>query len=529
MSISGSLIGISSGGRGFSLVDVSNPGNPSRLGDYETPDRMGDIGNGIAVAGDYVYMGNWNDGLRVMDISDPTNPTVAGVCEDISLKHGLALSGNYVYCLGGGNTEKLYIVDISSPNNPISVADIDLPCIDPPCRGFQYMDVAARAPYAYVSGTKWTSKGSRATLAVIDVSDHSNLRMMGTFVCSYESNSYGTIGLSGDYVYLPLDDSSQGENDRRSGFMAVDISDPANPYAAYWDYSTVSGSYSKDVAVQGDFAYLTGDVFNVYDISNPARPEFIAYFPVRCASLAISGDYAYLAWDKLMIFDISDPYRPHGVIGYAGEWANGVAVSGNRVYMPGSLYILKNRSAPDLSISSPSALSTLVGSVAVEAKASHSTGIDKVELYIDGSLKTTYRSSPFIYTWDTSSVGDGLHKIKVHAYNNNGMSSEAEIEVFTRSVHPPLNFSGEKIMIRSLSQAEHINVLSWQANPGNANVAKYRIFLKNGYSRSLLVELNSDIFEYLHRKVEVETPYTYVLVSVDHVGRESDPVSVTIQ
>ncbi|MBW1862995.1 MAG: hypothetical protein JRJ02_11565 [Deltaproteobacteria bacterium] len=481
------------------------------------------------VAGDYVYMGSWNDGLRIMDVSDPSNPFVAGLCEDICVKNGLALSGNYAYCLGGTNTQKLYIVDISSPHSPYQVADIDLTCIDPPCSGFQYMNVAVRAPYAYVSGTKWTANGSRAILAVVDISDHSSLQMIGMFVCFYESDSWGTIGLSGDYVYLPLNDLSHLENDRRSGFMAVDISDPTNPYAEYWDYSTISGSYSRDVVVRGNNAYLTGDVFNVYDISNPARPKFIAYFPVRCASLALSGDYAYLAWDKLMILNISNPYNPYGVIGYEGEWAEGVAVSGNRVYMPGSLYILKNRSAPDLSISSPSALSTLVGSVPVEAKASHSTGIDEVEFYIDGSLKTTNRLSPFIYTWDTTSEEDGLHKIKVKAYNNNGMSSEAEIEVFTRSVYKPLNFSGEKIMNRSLSQAEHINVLSWQANPGNVNIAKYRIFLKNGYSRSLLAELNSDIFEYMHRKVEEETPYTYVLVAVDHEGRESDPVSVSIQ
>ena len=126
------------------------------------------------------------------------------------------------------------------------------------------MSVEVSASYAYISGTKWTLNGSRATLAVIDISDHSNLRIIGTFVCFYESNSYGKIGLSGNYVYLPLNDLSQDENDSRSGFMAVDISDPRNPTAVYWDYSTVQGSYSSNVAVRGDNVYLTGDMFNVY-------------------------------------------------------------------------------------------------------------------------------------------------------------------------------------------------------------------------------------------------------------------------
>lgn len=532
LDISGSLVGIAQAGDGFSLYSISVPSSPTWLGSYDTPDTAGGVGNGIVVSGDYVYLASYSEGLRIMDISDPSNPALAGICElwgGVNLYGGVALSGNYAYCNGNTDRQEFFVVDISSPYNPRRVAYLDLPCAAPPCDAFQYMAVDVRMPYAFLSGTKWTSNSTRAILAVLDISDLANLSVVGTFECPFESNNYGNFGLSGNYIYLPIEDFSKGEDDRRSGLLGIDISDPKNPRIAYRDYSTVTGSYSSDVTVRGNYAYLTGDMLWIYDISNPAVPKWISFFPSRCNNLAVSGDYAYLAWDKLKLVDISNPYHPFGIPGYEGEWGKGVAVSGNRVYVPGSLYILKNTLAPHVSITSPSSLSTLLGSVFIQAKASHSTGIDKVEFYIDGSLKTTDRTSPYSYNWDTTSFEDGLHKIRAQAYNNNGVSSEAEIEVFTKLVYSPLNFTGEKILNRSFSQSEYINVLSWQAHPDNVNIVKYKIFLVDGESQSLLVELSTDTFEYWHRGIEPDKSYTYALVAVSNEGKESEPVYITVQ
>ena len=100
---------------------------------------------------------------------------------------------------------------------------------------------------------------------------------------------------------------------------------------------------------------------------------------------------------------------------------------------------------------------------------------------------------------------------------------------FIRIIYPPLNTAGQKMLNRSLSQAEYINVLTWEANPNNVNIVKYRIYQVVGESQSLLVELNADTFQYWHRKVEKDRQYTYLLVAVNDEGREGNPAYLTVQ
>jgi hypothetical protein len=226
---------------------------------------------------------------------------------------------------------------------------------------------------------------------------------------------------------------------------------------------------------------------------------------------------------------VYNPEDPHWAFSYSSEWPKSVAVSGNKVYLGGSLKILKNKYAPTVSIVSPRPLSTLLGNVSIEANANHSTGIRYVQFFIDDSLVATMSTPPYAYTWDTTSEVDGLHTIHVRATNNNGLESEVEVQVYSRLVHAPLNFSGQKTLNRSLSQAEYINVLSWQSNPNNLDIAKYRIFLVAGDSQNLLVEVNADTLEYRHKGIMQEGEHTYVLVAVNQENKVSDPVSVTVQ
>jgi uncharacterized repeat protein (TIGR02543 family) len=110
------------------------------------------------------------------------------------------------------------------------------------------------------------------------------------------------------------------------------------------------------------------------------------------------------------------------------------------------------------------------------------------------------------------------------------MDSDKSITAnFIRIIYPPLNFTGRKELNRSLSQAEYINVLTWQANPNNENTVKYRIYLVEGGIQSLLVELDANTFEYQHRNVEGGKQYTYAIAAVNDEDREGDPAYATIQ
>ena len=84
--------------------------------------------------------------------------------------------------------------------------------------------------------------------------------------------------------------------------------------------------------------------------------------------------------------------------------------------------------APTVSITAPSSGATVSGTVSFTASASDNVGVSKVEFYVDGTLKSTDTSSPYSYSWDTTSVSDASHTLMVKAYdaaNNTGTDSES--------------------------------------------------------------------------------------------------------
>jgi hypothetical protein len=100
---------------------------------------------------------------------------------------------------------------------------------------------------------------------------------------------------------------------------------------------------------------------------------------------------------------------------------------------------------------------------------------------------------------------------------------------FFRIVYPPLSAKGEKILNRSLFQAEYINVLSWEANPNNENITYYKIYLIDEMHKTLLAALSGNDFKFWHRKVDKEKIYIYWIVAVDISGREGEPAIVTVK
>lgn len=86
-------------------------------------------------------------------------------------------------------------------------------------------------------------------------------------------------------------------------------------------------------------------------------------------------------------------------------------------------------SDPTVSIQSPSDGDSVSGTVSIQATASDDRGIDRVEFYIDDILGGTLTASPYDYSWDTTAVSNGIHSIKVTAYDTAGKTAEVEINV----------------------------------------------------------------------------------------------------
>jgi peptidoglycan/xylan/chitin deacetylase (PgdA/CDA1 family) len=75
---------------------------------------------------------------------------------------------------------------------------------------------------------------------------------------------------------------------------------------------------------------------------------------------------------------------------------------------------------PTVSLTAPSANSTVSGFVPISANASDNVAVDHVDYLIDGAVAATLTSGPFTYNWNSRSVSNGSHTIAVRAVDTAG-------------------------------------------------------------------------------------------------------------
>jgi len=102
---------------------------------------------------------------------------------------------------------------------------------------------------------------------------------------------------------------------------------------------------------------------------------------------------------------------------------------------------------------------------------------------------------------------------------NSPRQVEVELEVLVPPIFPPLNFTGEVKENRALFIREYIHHLSWEPNPDNRNITKYKLYEVDGDTRIFLQEFSSSTFEYMRRNMDKDRTYTYELYAVDDRDR----------
>jgi peptidoglycan/xylan/chitin deacetylase (PgdA/CDA1 family)/archaellum component FlaF (FlaF/FlaG flagellin family) len=78
---------------------------------------------------------------------------------------------------------------------------------------------------------------------------------------------------------------------------------------------------------------------------------------------------------------------------------------------------------PTVSLTAPSANSTVAGNVSITATASDNVAVDHVDFLVDGAVVGSSLSSPYSYAWNTPSVTNGSHMIAVRAVDGAGNST----------------------------------------------------------------------------------------------------------
>jgi hypothetical protein len=299
---------------GLWIFDVSDPANPEQIGfkyvDFYPSD--------VVVAGDYAYVVNIsssNQELAVIDVSDPTIPTRVG---------GLSSAGGYEIAVGGGKAyvaawyDGLEVVDVSVPSAPVEIGDY-------PTLGY-FNDIVA------ISGYLAMARDYQLSMVEIDNPWH----QYHVGLTSGQDRVYD-VEIQGGYAYLA---SCDGWDGPWQGMHVVDILDPAKPTYV----SSLGGYCIYGLSVEGDYVYfVSGEVFNVVDISDSREPAIVGSLPVtyRAFRVETKGGVAYVVSgdDGLLVIDVSNPTEPQEIGVYnPGPAVSDVAVKGDFAYLAVSSY-----------------------------------------------------------------------------------------------------------------------------------------------------------------------------------------------
>ncbi|HMB70727.1 MAG TPA: FlgD immunoglobulin-like domain containing protein [bacterium] len=338
---------------GLQIVDVSDPTTPFIVSTLDTPG----IALGIAVSGSLAYVSDDDAGLHVVDVSDPALPAILGTVDTPGLAKAVAVSGNLAYV--GDYTFGLQVIDVSSPASPAIVGTVDTPG--------GAVDVAVQGAYAYLPGL--------TGLLIVDISVPTAPAIAGTALTGLKVDG---VAVAGNRAYLAGDQ-----------LQVVDVSNPSSPVllghlyypgavgvavagnhavVASFIYGgiqiaeinsgtasvPISTSYRNavsinDIVTMGDYAFLAEEYWygpqgwvGVYDVSNPAVPQFvksigrgIASTIERIGDHLIVGGGASASTQAFQVIDVSNPASPVVVGGLDGVFPRDMAVSGNLAFVAG--------------------------------------------------------------------------------------------------------------------------------------------------------------------------------------------------
>jgi hypothetical protein len=179
---------------------------------------------------------------------------------------------------------------------------------------------------------------------------------------------------------------------------------------------------------------------NVHGMAmTPATTEMVAgheHKVYRAGGQDVVESYAIAGMGHAVAFGLADPDHPCGPSGFAQYFEDkGICAS----YRIAEFFGLTGPSTgnppctgtdcteppvggspPTVDVTSPTGGMTVSGTTTVTVTAGDDTGIDRIELYVDGAMQATDRQAPWAFDWQTAAFGNGSHSVMAIAYDTDG-------------------------------------------------------------------------------------------------------------
>ena len=296
------------GGGKLTVTDESTDGIVSTLSGFGVLRQID-----ITDDGNYVVITGRQDGVFIVDVKDPTSPKIISTYNSIEMATGLYISGNYAFICN--RQYGVEVVDISDPTAPKHLVNIHSGEV-------QSCVVYNNILYAGI----WGECGV-FMYDLSEITDSSNLEMIGKITTDGKGDGMSIVERDGR-VYLfaatgqhtygastssPLDNLCYGQG---NGLDIYDVTDPANPswvatakidgryYFTSNDYWESEVGYDEQTGRY--YAYLVNTyngvyVFDVTDIDAPIRLAHIDIpRPLGSSTPALSHDSRAIitTWDQ---------------------------------------------------------------------------------------------------------------------------------------------------------------------------------------------------------------------------------------
>jgi hypothetical protein len=339
----------------YSLTDPAHPALVAEVDDYVASDFKRP--SGLAASGNYVYVGDADNGLVVLDATDPLAPTFLSMVDGVYEFDAMAAFGDQLLTSGssfiGGRI--VNVVDISNPGAPSLAGQTSLDG-----------DTVLRAVL-----TDGYALGVGLELQVYDLHDPANIQEIWSSAIDEATQAIRSgdmlylVGASGIQVWDFSTPSAPSllRTVAMNAFMpdqvvdapfgpvilthidsglVLDTTDPANPTLAS-SFQLPFGVAPHTADFDGTHAYFAEEAYGLAATSLPAFDavgRFDADLPFDPAGrdfedISVDGDRAYLAaWGfGVFVVDLADPSAPVELGRFQFPFATAIEAHGDRVYV----------------------------------------------------------------------------------------------------------------------------------------------------------------------------------------------------
>ena len=334
--------------------------------------------------------------------------TIQSAAEYLRSKGGVVVvsAGNTGTLLNYAPSDSLLVASATASNDVRPSWSSYGPYVDIAAPGVSIYTTSRGGGYSNVSGTSFSSPIVAATAALM-LSANSDLTPtdVGQILMS-TAVDLGTTGFDDFYGAGRVDAAKAVEAARLK--ISVDNQAPTITIKSPAG-GEVAGTVFVDVNYSDNVGVVRTELFvNDQKVITDDLPPFA------------------FAWDST-----SQPDGDYTLTAYAFDAAGNQANSQNVLVSISNNTTTTDTEAPVIAFKSPTG-GEVFGATAVSVNYSDNIDVVRVDLYVNGQQTMTNNQAPFIFSWDTTLLTNGVHTLTAHAFDeagNEGTSSTVSVTV----------------------------------------------------------------------------------------------------